>query len=311
MAPMIVVAGEALIDLLVGVDGALRAIPGGGPFNTARTIARLGGSVTYLGCLSTDRFGGILREALLADGVDLSLTETTFAPTTLAVAELDPDGAATYRFHTAETSAPQVSPAAVATALATAPRAFHLGTLGLVLEPMASALAGGAAGASPDTLVMLDPNCRPAVIAEKEPYLRRLEHLIARADVVKVSADDLEFIEPGVPAVGAARAIAARGPAVVLLTDGARPVLVVTVTGTVEVAVPPVAVVDTIGAGDAFGGAFLACWIERGFGRAELADAAAVRDATTRAVEVAALTCQRPGADPPHRDGSGWPPVHP
>ena len=168
MAPMIVVAGEALIDLLVDADGALSAIPGGGPFNTARTIARLGGSVAYLGCLSTDRFGGILRDALVADGVDLSLTGTTDAPTTLAIAELDPDGAATYRFHTAETSAPQVGPAAVAAALATGPRALHLGTLGLVLEPMASALADGAADAPPDTLVMLDPNCRPAVIADRE-----------------------------------------------------------------------------------------------------------------------------------------------
>jgi len=311
MAPMIVVAGEALIDLLVDVDGALSAIPGGGPFNTARTIARLGGSVTYLGCLSTDRFGGILRDALLADGVDLTLTGTTDAPTTLAIAELDRDGAATYRFHTAETAAPQVGSAAVAAALATRPRAIHLGTLGLVLEPMASALAGGAAAASPDMLLMLDPNCRPAVIAEKEPYLRRLDRVIARADVVKVSADDLAFIDPGAPSVEAARAIAARGPAVVLLTDGVRPVVVVTAASTIEIAVPQVAVVDTIGAGDAFGGAFLARWLERGFGRAELSDATAVRDATSSAIEVAALTCQRPGADPPGRDDLGWSPVRP
>src|SRR3954447_14624202 len=143
MARMIVVAGEALIDLLVDVDGAVRAIPGGGPFNTARAIARLGGAVAFLGCLSDDRFGGTLRDALLADGVDLSLAGTTDAPTTLAVAEVDRDGAATYRFHTAETSAPQLSAEAVAAPLATGPKAFHVGTLGLVLEPMASALASG------------------------------------------------------------------------------------------------------------------------------------------------------------------------
>jgi fructokinase len=74
---------------------------------------------------------------------------------------------------------------------------------------MASALAGGASTASPDTLVMLDPNCRPAIVAEREPYLHRLDRIIARADVVKVSADDLAFLDPGVPAVEAARAIAA------------------------------------------------------------------------------------------------------
>ena len=94
MAPMIVVAGEALIDLLVHPDGRLAATPGGGPFNTARTIARLGGEVAFLGCLSTDRFGGELRDALASDGVDLALAATTDAPTTLAVAELDGHGAA-------------------------------------------------------------------------------------------------------------------------------------------------------------------------------------------------------------------------
>src|SRR3954471_9639056 len=249
MARMIVVAGEALIDLVVEADGGLAAVAGGGPFNSARTIARLGGNVAFLGCLSGDRFGAILRDALLADGVDLSLASTTDAPTTLAIAELDASGAATYRFHTAETSAPQVGPAAVAAAFAAQPRAFHLGTLGLVLEPMASALAAGAAAASPETLVMLDPNCRPAVIPEREAYLERLDRVIGRADVVKVSTDDLAYIDPGVPALDAARAIRARGPAVVLVTDGARAVRVITTSESFEVVAPEIEVVDTIGAG--------------------------------------------------------------
>ena len=109
MGAVIVVAGEALIDLIVHPDGHLAAVPGGGPFNTSRTIARLGGEVAFLGRLSEDRFGQQLRGALMADGVDLSFTETTDAPTTLAVAELDDRGAATYRFHTADTSVPGLS----------------------------------------------------------------------------------------------------------------------------------------------------------------------------------------------------------
>jgi fructokinase len=309
MTSMIVVAGEALIDLLVHPDGRLAATPGGGPFNTARTIARLGGSVAYLGCLSTDRFGTTLRDALAGDGVDLSLTGSSDAPTTLAIAELDGHGAATYRFHTAETSAPQVGAADVAAALATRPRAFHLGTLGLVLEPMATALAAGAEAVSPDTLVMLDPNCRPAVIPDRATYLDRLHGVLARADVVKVSRDDLAYLDPGAAPVDAARAIANRGPSVVLLTDGGRAVIVVTATESVEVAVPQVPIVDTVGAGDAFGGAFLARWIECDHGRADLADTSAVRDAVTLAIAVASVTCQRAGANPPNRDEAGWPPV--
>src|SRR4029453_2048042 len=87
MGRMIVVAGEALIDLLVRPDGRLVAGAGGGPFNTARTIGRLGGQVAFLGRLSTDRFGATLREGLAESDVDLSLAETTDAPTTLAIAE--------------------------------------------------------------------------------------------------------------------------------------------------------------------------------------------------------------------------------
>ena len=298
---MIVVAGETLIDILVRPDGRLVAVPGGGPFNTARTIGRLGGQVAFLGRLSTDRFGGVLRDALAGDGVDLSMTEATDAPTTLAIAEIDDDGAASYRFHTAETSAAELSRDAVEAALATRPRAVHLGTLGLVLEPIAEALAAEVVGVGVETLVMLDPNCRPRVIRDRAAYLDRLERVEARSDVVKVSVDDLAYLAPDRRPAAAAGAILDRGPTVVLVTDGPRPVLAVTTAGVIEVAVPAVAIVDTVGAGDSFAGGFLARWIERGAGRADLADTAAVRDAVVFAVAVAVRTCQRPGADPPRR----------
>ena len=298
---MIVVAGEALIDLLVRPDGRLAAVPGGGPFNTARTVARLGLPVAFLGRLSDDRFGLTLRAALADDGVDLSLVESTTAPTTLAIAELDPAGAATYRFHTAETSAPGLSAAAVRAALAIHPRALHVGSLGLALEPMAEAIAGGVGGVARTTLVMLDPNCRPLVITDRPAYLARLDAVVRRADIVKLSTGDLAYLAPGVPAVAAARELLGRGPATVLLTDGSSPVRCLTAAFAFELEVPAVAVADTVGAGDAFGGAFLARWIERGFSRPELGDEAALRDAVTRAVEVATRTCGRPGADPPRR----------
>jgi fructokinase len=298
---MIVVAGEALIDVLVPPDGRLVAVPGGGPFNTARTIGRLGGAVAFLGVLSTDRFGLVLRDALVRDGVDLSMAPTTDAATTLAIAELDDTGTATYRFHTAETSAPRLSPDAVAAAIALRPEAVHVGTLGLVLEPMASALTAGIAAARERTVVMLDPNCRPSVIRDRAAYLGRLHSVLARADVVKASVDDLAFIEPGTSAQEAAGEWLDRGPSVVLVTDGAHPVHVLTRDVAFDVPVPSVEVVDTVGAGDAFGGAFLASWIERGLGRSELADPGALHEAVAFAVRVAGATCRRAGADPPTR----------
>lgn len=256
MSPMIVVAGEALIDLIVHRDGRLAAVPGGGPFNTARTIARLGVPVAFLGRLSDDRFGRIRRDALASDGVDLSLAEVTAAPTTLAIAELDDDGTAIYRFHTADTSASGLSGESVRAAVATNPQALHVGTLGLVLEPMAQALVDGVARASPATLVMIDPNCRPLVIADRLAYLERLNAVLRRADIVKVSTDDLAYLAPGVTAVAAARELLDNGPAAVLLTEGPNPVVCLTPSSTFEVGVPATSIVDTVGAGDAFGGAF-------------------------------------------------------
>ncbi len=140
-------------------------------------------------------------------------------------------------------------------------------------------------------------------------YLARLEAVLARADVVKVSGDDLAYLASGVGWRVAARSLLEPGPSVVLVTDGGRAVGVVGRAMTFEVPVPAVPVVDTVGAGDAFGGGFLARWIERGLGRAELADPAALRDAVVLAIEVAGLTCQRPGADPPHRSELGLPPA--
>jgi fructokinase len=298
---MIVVAGEALIDILLQPDGGLSAVPGGGPFNTARTIGRLGGQVAFLGRLSTDRFGGMLHDALIESDVDLTLTEGTDAPTTLAIAEIDEAGVAGYRFHTADTSASALSREAIDRALAMRPRAVHLGTLGLVLEPVAEALAAEIVSVGAETMVMLDPNCRPQVIRDRAAYLDRLERVETRADVVKVSVEDLAYLAPDRLPAAAAQAILDRGPSVVLVTDGPDPVLIVTAKGVVEVAIPAVSVVDTIGAGDAFGGGFLARWVERGLGREGLADADALRDAVAFGVAVAVRTCQRAGADPPRR----------
>jgi fructokinase len=306
MARMIVVAGEALIDLLVHPDRRLVAIRGGGPFNTARTIGRLGGDVGFLGVLSTDRFGRWLHETLALDGVDRSMTLTSEAPTTLAVVELEEYGRPTYRFHTAGTASPELTLGAVVAALATHPAALHLGTLGLVLEPMASALASGLASADERTLVMLDPNSRPRVMHDRTTWLDRVRTVMTRADVVKVSTDDLAYLAPGSDVLGAARALLDLGPAVVLLTDGARDVRVLTRGEDVVIPVPTVPVADTIGASDAFGGAFLARWIERGRGRADLADRAAVHEAVAFAVAVASATCRRPGAEPPWRADLAW-----
>lgn len=302
---MIVVAGESLVDLLVADDGSVTATPGGGPYNVARTLGRLGRPVAYLGRLSTDRFGQILRGHLVADGVDLGLAPTTDDPTLLAVAELDDAGTAHYRFHSAATAAAGLVASDVPEGLPAGVIAFHVGALGLVLEPMAATIEELVAGVDPSIIVMADPNCRPAAITNEAGYRARLDRILARADVIKVSTDDLAWLEPGLEPgldpVAAARRLLARGPAIALVTDGGRPVRVVFAAhaDVVVVDVPTVQVVDTIGAGDGFGAGFLAAWTAVGRGRAELGDAEAVTAATRFAVEVGARTAGRAGAEPP------------
>lgn len=295
---MIVVAGEALVDLVIDTEGAVLAKLGGGPYNVARTIGRLGHAVTFLGALSYDRFGSQLFARLTADGVSADATVRTNLPTTLAAAELNDRGAATYRFYLGGTSAPSL---AVVPAAAHAPEAVHAGTLGLVLEPMASTLIEYLRSLPADTLVMIDPNCRAGVVTDRAAYVRRVDEACQRADVVKVSNDDTEYLAPGTPPLVYARSLVARGVALVLVTLGAEGTWVVTAGGEQLVTARRITVADTIGAGDSFGGGFLAWWLDSGLGRAQLGDQGLVAQATEAAQEVAAITCQRVGADPPWR----------
>ena len=295
----VVVTGEALIDLVLARDGGLAGHPGGGPYNVARALGRLEQPVAYLGRVSGDGFGARLRRELAADGVGLGSIVATDEPTTLALAELGEDGGARYRFYTQGTSAPGLTIEAAAAALPDRVGAFYLGTLGLVLEPIASTLEALLERLPGEALVALDPNCRPSAIPDPAAYRGRLGRLLRRADVVKVSEEDLAWLDPGTEPVAAARALLAREPAVALLTRGRAGAVVVTADEARAVTAPPVAVVDTIGAGDAFMGGFLARWRARGRGRAELGDLDAVQEAAAFACRVAAIACSRAGADPP------------
>jgi fructokinase len=295
---VIVVGGEALVDLVVGGDDELAGHLGGGPFNCARTLGRLEQPVAYLGRISNDRFGARLREQLRADGVRLDAVVDTEDPTTLALAEIDEQGAATYRFYVDGTSAPGLTPETALEVLPARVEMIHVGTLGLVFEPTADALEAVVAQAG-DALVMVDVNIRPTVIEDAGAYRARLARLLPHCHVVKASDDDLAWLDPERDAVDAARALLADGPAVVLLTRGGEGVTVVTRDGETDVPALEVEVVDTIGAGDAFGGGFLAWWRREGLGPGDLTRGDAVLEATRFACLVAGRTVERAGASPP------------
>jgi fructokinase len=293
----LLVVGEALVDLIVPPDGSIRAVPGGGPFNMARSAARLGATVAFGGGISDDAFGRRIAGLLHDDGVATPLPTRHGRPTTLALAELDSAGAATYHFYVDGTSAPAVDVGDLV--LGPEVRVLAVGTLGLVIEPLAAASEALVAAAGDDVLVMVDPNCRPQIISDEAGYRARLQRVLQRADVVKVSGDDLAWLDPSSEPLDAARDLLAGGARVVLFTDGADAVRIITPDREVVVPVPGVDVVDTVGAGDSFGGGFLAFWETGGRTRDDLADLDLVRSEVERAIVVAGITCTRPGADPP------------
>jgi fructokinase len=306
--PSVVVAGDALVDLIVRPTGEIAAVPGGGPYNTARAIGRLGVPCAFIGGLSSDRFGRLLSASLTGDGVSMALVQPTDRPTTLALAELGADGSAQYRFYVDGTAGALVRPEPLAGGLPASVRALHVGTLGLVLEPIATTLEGLVGGLRDDVLLMLDPNARPGVIPDPEAWRARIGRILERADVVKMSVEDLAFLRPGDGLEAGAAWLAGSGPRVAIVTDGGRPVTVLVAGGREQVDAPPVELVDTVGAGDTFGGAFLACLVHEGIGRERLGDREAVLRAARFAVRASAAVCTRAGADPPTlAELGGWP----
>ena len=301
---MILVAGEALIDLTEDPDGRYTAHPGGGPCNTAVALGRLGVPVTFLGGLSRDGFGRRLRRHLAEAGVDLGLAVETDAPTTLAVASLDAAGAASYTFHLVDTSAGALTPDRVPIVPPADVSCVWYGTLGLVLEPTATTLIDLVERIRPSVVVGVDPNLRPAAVPDLGAHIRRMTTVMASADIVKLSAEDAAVLHPGVPPADAAAWVHGLGTPLVLLTGGADAVIAVTAEGTVDLPVPEVVVADTIGAGDSYGAGILAGLDDRGL----LTKAAVAAIGHTELAEihrfaagVAAATVSRPGADPPRR----------
>jgi fructokinase len=300
---VIVVAGEALVDLVVRGDDVV-ATPGGAPYNVARGCARLGVPTALLATLSSDGFGARLAAGLADSGVSDALLQRTERPTTLALAELDASGGASYRFYTEGTSAPELAPRVLPTATAV----LVTGGLGLVLEPMAAAIESVVLGTSPDVLVIVDLNCRPKAVEDRRAYLARLGRVLRRADVVKASDEDLAWLRPGVALPAAAEGLLGAGTRAVLVTSGGLDTAIVTASGAITVPVVAVPVVDTIGAGDAFTAGFASWWLASGRVRDDLGDIEALSAAVGAAHTVAAAVVGRRGADPPRRDelAAGW-----
>jgi fructokinase len=304
---VVVVAGEALVDLVpAGRDGLFEAAPGGSPANVAVGLARLGVPTRLAARLADDLMGRRLREHLSSNGVDLSMAPRASEPTSLAIVALGADGVPDYDFRVEGTADWQWRDHEVEGLLDGPVVALHSGSLALTMEPGADVLGRLVERARETVTVSYDPNLRPLLMGSPDAVRERVERLVSLSDVVKVSSEDLGWLLPGMALESVAERWLATGPEVVVVTLGPDGVLSVAErTGIVRRPGRRVKVVDTVGAGDSFTSALLAGLHRRGLLGLDRREALRAIDTATlgavldEAVLASALTCTRPGADPP------------
>lgn len=296
--PHVLVVGESLIDIVERPGHEPAEHVGGSPANVTVGLARLGRPVELTTWFGRDARGRRIREWLEADGVVVTAGSDGAQRTSTARARLDPTGAADYDFDLSY-DVPDAAPTA-------RPAHVHIGSISATIEPGAGKVARLVTALAPTATVSYDPNARPAIMPGPAVSRRLVEGLVARADVVKVSDEDIAWLAPGEDVADVLRAWVALGPALVVLTRGGDGALALTASGDeVAVAAPRVNVVDTVGAGDSFMAGLLDGLARAGLLGAERRErlhavpAGTVRDVLQHAARVAAVTVSRAGADPP------------
>ncbi|HZH50853.1 MAG TPA: carbohydrate kinase [Microvirga sp.] len=303
---MILVCGEALIDLFIGAASPTglpaEAVAGGSPFNVAIGIARLGRPAGFLSTLSEDAFGAFLESRLTEAGVSTAYLHRSAKHTTLSVIATSTAGEPRYSFYAENCADRALGADDLPDRLPQDVNAISAGSYALGVEPIASAIEALLRRESGKRVVSLDPNVRPRVVGELAAFRQRFERLLAYAMIVKASAEDIELFYPGMDLVDAARLWLDKGPRLVIVTRGSDGPLAVFGDTVVERPAPQVAVVDTVGAGDTFHAGLLA-WLDaeglltpQTIGQLTVAQVTAALDFAAAA---AAIVCTRRGANPP------------
>ncbi len=287
-------AGEVLIDLIPGAAGAERnPIVGGGPANTSKALAKLGFDSYFIDGISTDEYGDICRRELLADGVKLDFAPSLDQPTALAVVTLDSAGSASYEFKLNETATFAFDKSWLPDP-ANPPAVLHIGTLGTLIEPGASALYAWAQEVGAP--IVYDPNIRSSVESNVDKYRANVIKWAAISSVVKMSDDDATWLFPEKSLDAIAQTFLAMGVEIVVITLGAKGIVGFTSRGKVSVPGVKVDVVDTVGAGDTVGAILVEAIVAYGIYNLH---GEQLEISLKRAAQAAAITCSRAGAKPP------------
>lgn len=294
------VCGEVLIDLIPVAPGSNDRAPhvGGGPANTAKALARLGHDVHFIDGISTDAYGEMSRDELIADEVKLDLAKSSDLPTALAIVSLNENGGASYEFKLDNTATFDFSLDWLPDPSKYKPNVLHIGTLVTVIQPGADVLYDWALQVAEFAPIVFDPNIRPAVMGDRDLYEAAVEKWAAISSVIKVSDDDVAWLFPDQSLDDVAERWVRDGAALVVITRGSEGLIGFTADGAVDVPGVKVVVADTVGAGDTVGAIVVEAMVEKGI-MALTGDV--LQDVLHRAAKAAAITCSRPGANPPYK----------
>ena len=299
----VAVLGEALIDFIVGDDGAYRPHLGGSPYNVAIGLARQGASVSYLSPFSDDTFGDQLHDSLVAEGVVVPVRRRSLWPTSLALVTIDENGLPSYRLYREGIADKDTSFEEIQANLPPDLNIFHTGSLAITPSQLPKIRRVFELLQSESVLISVDINIRLRASIDTEAYLAGVRSLLGMADIVKASDEDLEaFGLDKDPRKAAAMAYEDMGSGILILTEGRGGALLINERGAIEKSSYPIAdVKDTVGAGDTFHSAFLAALLRAGADSESLLSLSQEQlgDAVDCACAAAAINVSRVGCSPP------------
>ncbi len=293
MSAKVWVAGEALMDLIPVAGGERRPMVGGGPANTAKAVARLGHSISFIGGISSDEYGREIDAELSDSGVDLSLVLRADLPTALAIATIDQNGLAKYDFELAGTTSFAFDDSWLPDGEVDV---IHVGSVATLLEPGSSELLKWVSGKS--SPIIFDPNVRPSIEGDKALYRAAVERWIDVATIVKLSEDDLNWLYDR-DEESVIKLWLSRGVEIVVVTRAEKGLRAYRNGAVVEVPAVVIDLVDSVGAGDTIGAVLVEGVLTHGV--AGLKDEN-LRSVLVRAAKAASITCSRAGANPPWRE---------
>ena len=298
MSDQVWVVGEVLIDLIPDSDKYL-AVVGGGPANTAKALAKLGVKAYFIDGISNDEYGQMAKAELVSAHVSLDYAQFSNKPTCTAKVTLASSGSASYEFVITDTATFDFSTSWLPDPQSLNPSLVHIGTLATVIEPGASVLFEWAQSVAQVAPIVFDPNIRPAVLGDRDEYVRKVEKWVAISSVVKVSDEDLNWLYPGKVIYEIANKWLEVGVELVVVTLGEKGITAYRKNEQVSVEAVKVVVADTVGAGDTVGAVLVEAIVNNGL---DNLSGEVLKSMLNRATKAAAITVSRTGANPPSKE---------